>query len=135
MVVVYWVSHIIIILLVTNSGNDCENVTAQMGTSYVSFFIVLALLLACSADFTCPAGEYPVQKADVEIESNGCSKPKFIQVGGEEDFTYCCDRHDACYASCSAPKVFCDKDFRKCMNSLCRTNFKHNQACPSAAVS
>lgn len=27
------------------------------------------------------------------IVSNGCSKPPGFQIEGEEDFTYCCDKH------------------------------------------
>ena len=33
------------------------------------------------------------------------------QVSGEEDFTYCCDRHDACYSVCGISKHLCEKDF------------------------
>ena len=32
-------------------------------------------------------------------ESNGCSTMG-IKVGGEEDFTSCCDLHDVCYQTC-----------------------------------
>ena len=42
----------------------------------------------------CPKGTTAVQKLDYELVSNGCSKPEFLAIDGEEDFTYCCDRHD-----------------------------------------
>eukprot|EP01035_Chromulina_nebulosa_P029386 gene29386-38944_t len=74
-----------------------------------------------------------VQNLDKNVESNGCSKPSFIQVSGEEDFTYCCDRHDACYATCGAPKAFCDLEFKKCMKKMCKSLFRQNRDCEKAA--
>jgi hypothetical protein len=82
---------------------------------------------------TCGINEILVQDASHPILSNGCSKPSFIKVEGEEDFTYCCDRHDACYACCGAPKAYCDDDFQKCMIKLCETNFNSSPGCKSAA--
>ena len=49
------------------------------------------------------------------------------------DFTYCCDRHDACYGMCGVPKAFCDDDFKTCMLKQCRTDYKKNKQCPQAA--
>lgn len=77
--------------------------------------------------------EVMVQKLDKLPSSNGCSKPPGISVGGEEDFTYCCDRHDACYSTCGMSKQFCEKDFGQCMTKLCHTVFKRNEKCPGAA--
>jgi hypothetical protein len=54
-------------------------------------------------------------------------------VEGEEDFTYCCDRHDACYACCGISKSYCDEDFEKCMVRLCSSNFGSSSQCKSAA--
>jgi secretory phospholipase A2 len=81
----------------------------------------------------CGANEIAVQVLDIEPESNGCSKPPGIRIGGEEDFTYCCDRHDACYSTCNVPKSYCDKDFDKCMQKMCNTIFAHNNQCSQAA--
>ena len=67
------------------------------------------------------------------MQSNGCSKPSFLKVDGEEDFTYCCDRHDACYGMCGASQEYCDKDFKKCMRNLCSTAFPASKQCSSAA--
>jgi Group XII secretory phospholipase A2 precursor (PLA2G12) len=78
------------------------------------------------AAFECPAGETAVQKRDKQVESNGCSKPDFLAIDGEEDFTYCCDRHDTCYAMCGASKSFCENDFDKCMKTMCKTTFRDN---------
>jgi secretory phospholipase A2 len=89
--------------------------------------------VAVGAD-SCPdASHVLVQKFDSFPVSNGCSKPAGISVGGEEDFTYCCDRHDACYSTCGISKSYCEKDFGKCMEELCRTAFKSNPQCSSAA--
>ena len=39
-------------------------------------------------------------------ESNGCSTMG-IKVGGEEDFTSCCDLHDVCYQTCGVTQQKC----------------------------
>lgn len=81
----------------------------------------------------CRRNEIKVQKERTPPESNGCSKPEFIKVGGEEDFTFCCDRHDTCYGMCGEDKAFCDKDFETCLKKLCKSNFAHNKECLAAA--
>jgi len=83
--------------------------------------------------FACGADEIAVQVLNAEPESNGCSKPAGIAVEGEEDFTYCCDRHDACYSSCNVLKRHCDTDFDKCMRKMCNVTFPHNPQCLRAA--
>ena len=85
------------------------------------------------AAIDCGGNEIKVQKPRTPPESNGCSKPDFIQVPGEEDFTYCCDRHDTCYAMCGSDKSFCEKDFEVCLKRLCRSTFSHNSECLGAA--
>ena len=80
---------------------------------------------------TCPSGEIKVQRKDVSREfkekymqynrrayenkgvhnlpmpeSNGCSTMG-IKVGGEEDFTSCCDLHDVCYQTCGLTQQKC----------------------------
>jgi len=65
--------------------------------------------------------------------SNGCSKPPGLSVDGEENFTFCCDRHDACYQSCGISKEYCEEDFGKCMTSICASTYASNKACPNAA--
>jgi secretory phospholipase A2 len=74
-----------------------------------------------------------VQRKDSLPVSNGCSKPEGISVGGEEDFTYCCDRHDACYSTCGISKDYCEQDFGRCLEQLCKTTFTSNRQCSSAA--
>lgn len=98
----------------------------------VCWFLVLPLV-SCLSQVTCGPDETLVQTPSKQILSNGCSKPSFIKVEGEEDFTYCCDRHDACYACCGMTKSYCDEDFEKCMISLCSNNFKHSSQCKTAA--
>lgn len=85
------------------------------------------------AGMSCPLGETAAQKLGRRLESNGCTKPAFLTVQGEEDFTYCCDRHDVCYSTCGLTHSFCDEDFKKCMHSLCDQIFPHNPECKSAA--
>ena len=80
---------------------------------------------------TCPSGEIKVQRKVVSPEfkekymqfngrayenkavpnlpmpeSNGCSTMG-IKVGGEEDFTSCCDLHDVCYQTCGLTQQKC----------------------------
>ncbi|GMI04872.1 hypothetical protein TrLO_g15125 [Triparma laevis f. longispina] len=76
-------------------------------------------------------GEVPIQ--GLIPVSNGCSKPPGMTVEGEEDFTYCCDRHDSCYQTCGMEKKFCEDDFGKCMNAMCKTTFTSNSRCKGAA--
>jgi hypothetical protein len=49
------------------------------------------------------------------------------------DFTYCCDRHDACYAICGINKQYCETEFTACMNRMCDTTFSSNKQCRDAA--
>jgi secretory phospholipase A2 len=88
---------------------------------------------AAGADSCSDSSHALVQKLGVFPSSNGCSKPPGLSVGGEEDFTYCCDRHDACYSTCGISKAYCEQDFGKCMEDLCRTTFASNRQCSSAA--
>jgi hypothetical protein len=81
---------------------------------------------------TCPTNQVPVQNRQ-PIESNGCSKPSFLAVQDEEDFTYCCDRHDACYQLVGLQRGYCDQDFSKCMRKMCHELFAHNPRCSNAA--
>lgn len=97
------------------------------------FHIYILSIITSSHAYHCSENESPVQVFNTQVYSNGCSKPSFIQVIGEEDFTYCCDRHDACYAMCESSKVYCDSDFEKCMKKLCKTNFSTNPDCIQAA--
>ena len=43
-------------------------------------------------------------------ESNGCTTMG-IKVGGEEDFTSCCDLHDVCYQTCGLTQQKCTLNF------------------------
>lgn len=98
--------------------------------------VLLGLLLTVSVESATSCqddSEVLVQKLETLPSSNGCSKPAGISVGGEEDFTYCCDRHDACYSTCGISKQLCEKDFGKCMTQLCNSAFKRNPECPGAA--
>ena len=106
-----------------------------MSSLYFSVVVAIALLfLRGKVDAVkCGSDEVKVQKKGVNIESNGCSKPAFIDVPGEEDYTYCCDRHDACYATCGLSKALCDTDFGNCMEKMCKTHFTRNPLCESAA--
>lgn len=100
----------------------------------------LSLVLVISISFSpfvsafqeCPTNQVHVQNSRSVI-SNGCSKPSFIKVDGEEDFTKCCDLHDACYEMCGSEKTYCDEDFKACMRKMCSTVYFQNGKCDSAA--
>jgi hypothetical protein len=82
---------------------------------------------------SCVAGLVAVQREAYAVESNGCSKPGFLKIDGEEDFTYCCDRHDASYQVCGLERTTADSSFKSCLNDMCTRNFKANTKCPAAA--
>ncbi|GMH92435.1 hypothetical protein TrVE_jg3645 [Triparma verrucosa] len=95
-------------------------------------FLFSGGICAVSGSTICKeADEVPIQ--GLIPVSNGCSKPPGMSVEGEEDFTYCCDRHDSCYQTCGMDKKFCEDDFGKCMNAMCRTTFSSNSRCKGAA--
>ena len=104
------------------------------------FFILLLIKVSpsISKKYKCLSDDddYPSQRSEISLMpmSNGCSKPSFLQIEGEEDFTSCCDLHDACYATCLMSKNECDKDFDKCMKKMCNSNFKSRKnSCEQAA--
>jgi hypothetical protein len=118
------------IIASTGTHSNTNRRTMQM-----RLWLLLPLALVNSLEErVCGVNEVLVQDDSHPILSNGCSKPSFIKVEGEEDFTYCCDRHDACYACCGASKAYCDEDFQKCMTKLCDTNFNGSPGCKSAAA-
>ena len=99
---------------------------------YLAVLYTLLVLSSGQSSSKCSSGERRVQ-SETRLVSNGCSKPPGIDIAGEENFTYCCDRHDACYESCGSSRDYCDKEFSKCMRQLCDTAFSHNKQCKSAA--
>ena len=80
----------------------------------------------------CTDGMTPVQNK-FPITSNGCTGTGFIDLVGEEDFTSCCDEHDACYQVCGMTKKRCDMKFWECLEHMCTTVFSTNKECRSAA--
>jgi secretory phospholipase A2 len=80
----------------------------------------------------CHKGTTSVQSM-LGLESNGCTGADFLQMDGKEDFTYCCDIHDACYQLCGMARKKCDEDFKKCMNNMCTTTFSGNEKCKGVA--
>lgn len=111
------------------------DILVEMMHYIVILFVINILNIALSDDFMkCSSSdETNVQIIGKQVISNGCSKPAWIAVQGEEDFTYCCDRHDACYSMCGSAKVYCDMDFEMCMKRMCLKNFKNNPDCSGAA--
>lgn len=127
--------------------------TAVSAAALLSLFCVAVAASPRSQTPVCPRGQTAVQRFGFELESNGCSKPSFIQVDGEEDFTHCCDRHgkyayssvrgrkstaaplsaDACYQVCGVDKALCESKFQRCLKDMCARNFKANAKCGSAA--
>ena len=80
----------------------------------------------------CTVGMTPAQNK-FPITSNGCTGTGFIDLVGEEDFTTCCDEHDACYQVCGMTKKRCDIKFWDCLEHMCTTVFTTNKDCRSAA--
>lgn len=93
---------------------------------------MLALATALALALDCEEGRVAVQVAHRPLESDGCSKPAFLQVVGEEDFSPCCDLHDACYEVCGQTQRFCDQEFQRCMSRMCVS--ASNEDCPNAVA-
>jgi len=69
---------------------------------------------------------YTVTETDVQSnlpmpESNGCSTMG-IKVGGEEDFTSCCDLHDVCYQTCGMTQQKCMLNFIYILHTVTKKN-------------
>jgi hypothetical protein len=56
------------------------------------FIINISFYSIVKSNICLNSNEHQVQN-NKPIVSNGCSKPPGFQIGGEEDFTYCCDKH------------------------------------------
>ena len=80
----------------------------------------------------CHSGMIAVQNMR-PLESNGCTGADMIKLSGKEDFTYCCDLHDACYQTCGMTQKKCDADFKRCMMDMCSTTFSNNEQCQGVA--
>lgn len=102
-------------------------------SGYLFVLVLICFLGRVSSSNVCSSDEVAVQDFTKNVESNGCSKPDFLKIGGEEDFTSCCDLHDACYATCGLSQNYCDRDFERCMQNLCNDFFSSNRECSSAA--
>ena len=74
----------------------------------------IAVVLASGCVYTigrlkllsCPNGSVLAQKTGHRLASNGCSKPSYIKIDGEEDFTHCCDRHGMCISGCAPHPIW-----------------------------
>lgn len=98
---------------------------------YLAFFTMLGLAKE-AIPIICTDGMTPVQNPR-PVTSNGCTGADFIELDGEEDFTSCCDEHDACYQVCGMSKKKCDHKFWECMEHMCLTVFPENKKCKKAA--
>lgn len=101
------------------------------GLLFLSFFGALGLAKE-AIPVICTDGMTPVQN-NWPVTSNGCTGAEFIELDGEEDFTSCCDEHDACYQVCGMGKRKCDYKFWECMEHMCESVFSENKKCKKAA--
>ena len=68
------------------------------------------------------------------FESNGCTGGDLVKMmNSKEDFTYCCDLHDACYQTCGMTQKMCDAKFKQCMSGMCHTTFPKSPTCNNVA--
>jgi len=68
------------------------------------------------------------------VTSNGCTGADMIKMmNSKEDFTYCCDLHDACYQTCGMTQKMCDAKFKACMGGMCHTTFATSETCNNLA--
>lgn len=48
-----------------------------------------------------------------------------LETAGFSVLEECCDAHDVCYHTCNSAKATCDKEFRKCLQTICATLQRH----------
>mmetsp|Transcript_831 Transcript_831/g.1404 ORF Transcript_831/g.1404 Transcript_831/m.1404 type:complete len:229 (+) Transcript_831:26-712(+) len=96
-------------------------------------FVLILRPYQCSATYDCAPNEHPVQNTNAKILSQGCVQTGIKTIPGIDDYTYCCDRHNACYRVCGMPKISCDEDFKICLHKLCQSTIGHSQQCESSS--
>lgn len=104
--------------------------------SFFSFFILFFNYISFNNSIdlpSCLSSQLLIHDYSKQILSNGCSKPPYLKIEGEEDFTYCCDLHDTCYSICNIPKTYCDDDFEICLYKLCSIYSNNKEKCNHAA--
>lgn len=103
------------------------------------YFLFCALFCVSAANEidsrTCFANETYVQNYNIRIISHGCVQHELVAVENIEDFTYCCDRHTACYQTCGITKPFCDEDLKMCMHKVCQAILGNSYNCEANAES
>jgi len=79
----------------------------------------------------CP---YPAPKMGsfLKSEANGCG-PKGLRMDEKFGLVTCCNRHDVCYWLCSTEHSFCEKQFKRCMKTVCKKNGDKRQECQQQA--
>ena len=103
--------------------------------------ILLSMLFLCKISVTasdeelCGPSESYVQNYKLRIISHGCIQRELHFVENIVDFTYCCDRHAACYQTCGLTKPYCDEDMKVCMDKVCRAILGDSRICEANAES
>ncbi|XP_070842019.1 group XIIA secretory phospholipase A2-like [Chaetodon trifascialis] len=93
--------------------------------------------------YRCDEGDKLVPRPGYEQPPpNGCSSALFgFQFDvGVPSLNKCCNQHDSCYDTCGREKHDCDREFRHCLETICRNVQKalgldHSvQACDSTVT-
>lgn len=77
----------------------------------------------------CTPDETLVQNYKSKVISRGCVQHELLLIENLEDFTYCCDRHAACYQTCGTTKPLCDEDMKICMHKVCQAILGDSHMC------
>ena len=80
----------------------------------------------------CPSGQLATMKPKFTFTTNGCGAGGMM-IQTDDDFTPCCDKHDACYSVCGISKALCEDKFKKCLNKHCETKSKNPESCSGSA--
>jgi len=69
--------------------------------------------------FECPEGGVAAARENVPIPDVGCEAYPHVITKRGGKFTDCCISHQKCYRTCNQTKVFCDDQFKRCLQRMC----------------
>jgi hypothetical protein len=82
----------------------------------------------------CPSGQAYVPRIDYRPEANGCGPAGMRQRDGDVYGLHeCCNGHDTCYSACGTTFDYCEKQFKRCMQSKCKAS-KGGSHCEDTAT-
>ena len=96
-------------------------------TASAAYLVAVAAMLlagvASAAEAQCSERHYRSVQSLTPVQGRRCD-----DTGNDyDDFSACCLTHAACYATCNAPRATCDRDYGKCLGSVCKLSSKKDR--------